>query len=282
MKKQTKIIGFILVALVLIGGGFGVYNHSAHSSVAKQYTQTHIPTLFFHGWGSSYHAEEHMVAAAKKAQVTNGVIRAEVSKKGQVTLVGKLPRKAVNPIVMVDFKNPRQINYHTTGKWVENVLTALQKQYGFTQYNTVSHSAGNEAVMYYLAEIAPTHKKLPQLHKEVNIAGHFDGIRGIDAIKGNSVDKNGKPQEMIKTYRDLLSLRTTFPKNAEVLNIYGNIGDHSDGTVQNDSSKSLQYLVGNRAKSYRNLEIDGKQAQHSKLHSNAQVDKALINFLWAK
>ncbi|MGY0266668.1 alpha/beta hydrolase, partial [Limosilactobacillus fermentum] len=26
----------------------------------------------------------------------------------------------------------------------------------------------------------------------------------------------------------------------------------------------------------------GKQAQHSKLHSNAQVDRYLIDFLWRK
>ena len=37
-----------------------------------------------------------------------------------------------------------------------------------------------------------------------------------------------------------------------------------------------------RAKSYRVLKITGKDAQHSKLHNNAQVDKALINFLWGK
>jgi Uncharacterized protein with an alpha/beta hydrolase fold len=33
-------------------------------------------------------------------------------------------------------------------------------------------------------------------------------------------------------------------------------------------------------KSYREVEIKGKNAQHSKLHENKEVDKLLIDFLW--
>ena len=53
---------------------------------------------------------------------------------------------------------------------------------------------------------------------------------------------------------------------------------------------SNYYLYGNtirdklrsngRAKSYREVEIKGKNAQHSKLHENKEVDKLLIDFLW--
>lgn len=64
--------------------------------VAIKIQITSTPTLFFHGGDSSYHAEEHMVNAAKKAVVTNSVIRAEVSKTGKVTLVGTWPKNAKN------------------------------------------------------------------------------------------------------------------------------------------------------------------------------------------
>ncbi len=77
--------------------------------------------------------------------------------------------------------------------------------------------------------------------------------------------------------------RTTYPQGqVAVLNIIGNIGGHTDGTVPNVSSLSLKYLVGSRAKSYRVLKITGKDTRHSKLHDNKQVDQALIKFLWAK
>lgn len=52
--------------------------------------------------------------------------------------------------------------------------------------------------------------------------------------------------------------------------------------VDNISSLSLKYLVANRAKYYRVVEIKGRNAQHSRLHNNSQVDKVLIKFLWDK
>jgi len=99
------------------------------------------------------------------------------------------------------------------------------------------------------------------------------------------LDSNGKPDKMDSDYRQLLKLREVYPKNQiDVLNIYGDKGDgtHSDGSVSNASSKSLKYLVSDRAKSYREEKITGAQAQHSKLHENKSVDKLLVDFLWRK
>ena len=75
------------------------------------------------------------------------------------------------------------------------------------------------------------------------------------------------------------------PKNqVSVLNIYGDLkdGSDSDGRVSNASSLSEKYLLRNVAKSYQTLEITGKNAQHSKLHQNAKVAQAIINFIWKK
>ena len=46
------------------------------------------------------------------------------------------------------------------------------------------------------------------------------------------------------------------------------------------SAQSYKYLINGRAKSYREVEIKGKNAQHSKLHENKEVDQLLIDFLW--
>ncbi len=96
--------------------------------------------------------------------------------------------------------------------------------------------------------------------------------------------KTGEPQRQDATYKPLLKLRSTFPTNTRVLNIYGDKedGSHSDGDVPVNSAKSLKYLVSGRAKSYREVEIKGANAQHSTLHNNSQVNWELINFLWRK
>lgn len=48
------------------------------------------------------------------------------------------------------------------------------------------------------------------------------------------------------------------------------------------SAQTYKYLINNRAKSYREVELHGKNAQHSKLHENKTIDKELIKFLWHK
>lgn len=281
-KKKITLSTAVAIVLVILG----VFTYSSHVQAAKskKYVQESIPTLFFHGYGSSFRAETQMTGAAKKAGVTKTIVRVNVSPNGYAKIIGSIPKKAKNPIVEVNYDNSKMTNYHTAGLWAKNVIEALQKDYKFKKVNFVGHSMGNMAINYYILDNY-NNKKLPKVNKVVDIAGHFDGIIDVDDEPGDiTLAKNGKPTPMNQFYRELLKLREVYPTNTRVLNIFGdkNDGTHSDGAVSNASSQSLRYLVSGRAKSYREKKIVGKMAQHSKLHENKQVDKILINFLWKK
>lgn len=283
--KKSSLATFIAVVVVLaaiVGGA--VY----HTHKNNQFVRSTSATLFFHGGGSSYHAETGMVNAAKRAGVTNTVIRADVTNSGKVTLHGNMHRGAINPIVEVNYENNRQLDFNKHGLYATNVAKMLKKQYGVTKINMVGHSLGNISIIYYMLQNGQK-KNMPQLQKQVDIAGHFGGLTfdGLpDSIKqpaGMKLNSQGKPNRMNATYKQMTGVRKTYPKGqVDVLNIYGDIGNHTDGRVTNVSSRSLQYLVASRAKSYTELKVTGKKAQHSKLHDNSQVDKALIKFLWQK
>lgn len=281
MKK--KILGPLLILL-----GFVLAGCSNTQDAKSTKVKIGTPTLFFHGGGSSYHAEEHMVSAAKKAGVTKSVIRAEVAPSGKVSLIGNFPKNAKNPIVEVNYENNREMNFSRHGLYATNVVKALQKKYNFKQMNMVGHSLGNISIIYYMLQNSQN-KKLPKLVKQVDMAGHFAGLNfsGVPASirqpKGLKIAKNGKPNKMNASYKQMTKLRKIYPKNqVQVLNIIGDIGGKTDGTVPNVSSLSLKYLVSPRAKSYRVVKFTGKNARHSKLHENAKVDKVLIKFLWNK
>lgn len=281
-KKKITLSTALAIVLVILG----VFTYSSHVQAAKskKYVQESIPTLFFHGYGSSFRAETQMTGASKKAGVTKTIVRVNVSPNGYAKIIGSIPKKAKNPIVEVNYDNSKMTNYHTAGLWAKNVIEALQKDYKFKKVNFVGHSMGNMAINYYILDNY-NNKKLPKVNKVVDIAGHFDGIIDVDDEPGDiTLAKNGKPTPMNQFYRELLKLREVYPTNTRVLNIFGdkNDGTHSDGAVSNASSQSLRYLVSGRAKSYREKKIVGKMAQHSKLHENKQVDKILINFLWKK
>lgn len=295
MKHRGRDITIIIIALfIIISGGIFISkeNREHNQVVNKNIVSKNVPTFFFHGWGSSYHAEEDMVNAIRDAKVTNSILRINVTKKQKVIFHGYLKKNAKNPIIEVNFDDNKLNTYRTNyakgyselgSKYVKAAISAVNKKYHYKNINIVAHSMGNLETAYYFKQYPNLQKYYPVDHF-ISIAGHYDGIIG-ENDKPNSLKlnaKTGKPNIMQPEYRGLLSLRETFPTNTHVLNIFGNLkdGTNSDGDVSNNSAKSLKYLVAARAKSYRNLMIKGKDAQHSKLHNNQEVNKAIIKFLW--
>ena len=283
MRKRSIIAlsTFLFIVLITL---FLVSKLQTRELNSRDYIQSRTPTLFFHGYGSSANAEKHMVEAARQAGVTQSIIIATVDSHAQVTLKGDIPKDAINPIVMVEFKDNRNPNYAQDGEYAAAVVRELQAKYAFKKMNFVAHSMGNMSILFYLLEHAQN-EELPQLQKQVNIANHVNGLEGMDLPANLTILDNhtGQPSAMSDSYQKLLGLREIYPQDqVDVLNIYGDFKNQSDGSVLNVSSRSLKYLVIDNAKSYQEKRVTGPLAQHSQLHENPEVDRLLIDFLWGK
>ncbi|MGQ5709646.1 alpha/beta hydrolase [Lactobacillus sp. PSON] len=294
MNKKAGIISALAIIIVGLAACLGlVLNKTSKNSMISQAKVSQknktikkikigLPTIFIHGYGSSYHAEEHMVNAAVAAGVTNfkNVIRADVASSGQVKLIGDFSKDVENPIVEVNLEQG-----YGDAQDVRNVLEALQNKYNFKEVNLVGHSYGNLMVANYINDNYQI-KTLPTINKVVSIAGHYNGWLGEEAASTSSIKnkKTGEPEKFSSSFKQLLRLRQHYPKQIRVLNMYGDLedGSKSDGSVAVSSAQSYKYLINGRAKSYQEIEFTGKSAQHSRLHRNSQVDKALIEFLWNK
>lgn len=283
MSKRSIIAlpSFLFIALISL---FLIYNRQTKELNSSDYIQSSTPTLFFHGYGSSANAEKHMAEAARQAGVTQTIVTATVDRHAQVTLKGVIPKDAINPIVMVEFEDNRNPDYAQDGEYAAAVVRELQARYGFKKMNFVAHSMGNMSILFYLLEHAQN-EELPQLQKQVNIANHVNGLEGMDLPANLTIldSKTGEPSAMSGSYQKLLGLREIYPQDqVDVLNIYGDFKNESDGSVLNVSSRSLKYLVIDNAKSYQEKRVTGPLAQHSQLHENPEVDRLLIDFLWGK
>lgn len=291
--KKLWILGASIIAIIVIVSLITVgmnkkQSNSKHQERDKhtqhsKYIQSQTPTLFLHGYAGTLNSEKYMVNQTKKKGVTKNVITAVVSNDGQVQLKGKLKKNATNPVVQVVLENNKQGDYDINAKWFKNVLVKLQDEYKIKKFNFVGHSMGNLSFANYMYLYGDDHS-LPQLNKQVNIAGTFNGVLNLnEKVNEISVDKNGKPSRMNQPYQQLLKLKEIYKgKHISVLNIYGDLqdGTHSDGRVSNSSSKSLKYLLGNSPKSYKETKYEGQKAQHSQLHENSKVANELIEFLW--
>lgn len=288
MKSKFTVIVFILIVIVTLIL-FTILNSrqtdkQIHSKVTQN-TNNHVVTLFMHGYGGSENFEKFMVNQAVEKGVTKDVMIARVSRNGDVTFDGSIDKHAKNPIIKIEFENNQNSDFNENARWIKNVLSQLKSQYDVNKFNFVAHSMGNMTFAYYMKNYGDD-KQLPQLQKEVNIAGTFNGVLNLnEMINEINVDRNGKPSKMNNDFKNLLSLKDIYKnKGIDVLNIYGDVqdGTHSDGRVSNSSSKSLKYLLGDSPKSYKESKFTGKTAQHSQLHENKDVANVIIHFLWNK
>ncbi|MCT3342235.1 alpha/beta hydrolase [Lactobacillus johnsonii] len=280
-KKKIYLASFFIAVILFVLAGCGQKTQSVPAkkvTVSLTNTKT-IPTFFFHGWGSSANAETQMANAAKNAGASNTIIQEDVSKNGTVKFKGTISKNAKNPIIKVNLED----NQSGKTSYVKDIITAISNKYHYAKINLVGHSMGNLQIANYINENYDN-KKLPKINKVVSIAGHYDGYLGEEAGQKAKIKnkKNGEPDIYSDGFKQLLPLRKHYPRQIEVLNIYGNKedGSNSDGSVSVASAQSYKYLIDGRAKSYREVEIKGTNAQHSKLHENKEVDKLLIDFLW--
>jgi len=278
MKKTWIWVG-VVVIIAAIAGGFWWQQSQQNAPVTDKVAIGNPATIYLHGFGGGPGSTNTLIKNAEKDGAQK-VLTATVAPSGKVTWTGD-PQKVKHPIIQVLFTNNRNPDYTVDGTWVRNVMRGLKRQYGVTEVNIVAHSMGNMAAMFYATRYG-NDKDVPTLKAYVAIAGHYDGILGRDDQPNRiKLNAQGYPTPVNETYADLVRLRDKFPKNVRVLNLYGNLedGSNSDGRVANNSSRSLKYLVAPSQASYREQMFKGKDAQHSALHQNPAVAKAVDDFL---
>lgn len=273
--KRSKLLACLatLVALFTL----------AACSTQKAAPTSNTPTFYFHGYSGSANSTNHLIQYATTHADAHKVYQAVVAANGSVTLHGSWNKAVAHPIIQVVFTANKNADLHTDAKWVKAVLQAVNRKHHFTQYNVVAHSMGNLACMYYVL-FEQAKFKAPKLVKQVNIAGHFDGIIGMgDRPNQNTLQASGRPAKLDARYKAMLAARKNFPQDqVDILNLFGNLddGSNSDGSVTNVSSRSLRYLLRGRYRSYTEMMFTGKQAQHSQLHENDAVAKAVDDALY--
>nr|WP_199791587.1 alpha/beta hydrolase [Staphylococcus chromogenes] len=288
MKKRIIGLSILLVAVLIIAVVVvSLFQKRSHweEQNKKQYVQEPTPTLFLHGYGGTKNSMKYLINQAEARGVTKDIVVAHVSRDGDVTFDGKISKQATNPIVQIVLDDNTQGDLNENALWIRQVLEKLQQDYHVKQFNFVAHSMGNVSFAQYMVDYGRD-TSLPQLKKEVNLAGTFNGVLGMnEEVNEIQVDRNGKPSHMNPPYQEFMQLKSIYKdKNIDVLNMYGDLldGTHSDGRVSNSSSKSLKYLLGDSPKSYQEVKYEGKEAQHSALHENEEVAQQMIRFLWEK
>lgn len=252
VNKSTRIILDLLILLFAL-----IFARPALAS--SSHPNTHTTTIFVHGYGSNYHAEESMARYLVKKGASNSIIRADVNREGKVTFHGHQVKNSKNPIVEMNYSAhyvpKRSFREHNYSGQLKAVIKADQQKYHTKQINLVGHSMGNMLTVQYMNDNVNNHS-LPTVKHLVILAGG---------------DK--------KPYRSNITsqLDGHLPKGLEVLNVYSNYQNGSDGRVKNSDSRYWKHPFGSAAK-YQEVRLTG--LKHSQLHESQRVNHLLVNFLF--
>ncbi|MCH4170018.1 MAG: alpha/beta hydrolase [Lactobacillus sp.] len=299
VKARFLFLGLCLVLLSVLGACSNQSNSDKASSSQKTTkVKKNVPkiekvgpkvtaVIYLHGYGGSADGMSYLVQQARLHDNNTSDIVATVQDNGDFKLSQAPDPNVQYPLIRVTFSS-NKLMPETTAKIMTRFLKKLKSQYGVQQIDAVGHSAGSVAWIDYAFTAANT-KDQPQLNKLAVMANHVNGYIGQPKVKGvkphtNSLSPVGQPKIELPQYRQLLKRQNHFPKTTAVLNIYGDLedGSDSDGSVTNDSSRSLQYLLGSRPASYTELEIKKNQAGHSQLRENPKVAQAINDFIFKK
>lgn len=272
-------VALLLVTFFTVNGRAATYHSSRDSSP--------IPTVFVHGLKGSPRSTNGMIAyfseyyyGAQRVQTIN------VWPDGTLQVEGEY-QEIDHPLIQINFVN-RNASIPQDNVWLTEALHYIKTVDGVRRFDAVGHSAG----CVTLLQTEMLHRKdLPIMEKFVSIAGTYNGLLGENdyphAVKLNSYyrpDHAYLRDYQYPAFNALVKEGCYFPKDIQVLNIYGDVNDgtDSDGTVTTQSALSLNYILRRQILKIRNVKCTGVEFKHSGLRKSPLVYQQIGQFLWGQ
>lgn len=238
--------------------------------------QTHIPTIFMPGWGTSANSFNQMIGYMQEQHTAGKVMRINVDWLGHIHVYGRLKATDVNPLIQVTFSRNLANTYQPQVKWLNQILILLKQRYGVTQYNAVGHSWGGSALVSQLIRYG-NDTRLPRLNRMVLLGTPVD--EGANHAK--DLFSNGKPKRPTRIYRQLMvdAPHLLANRNAQIDNVYGSTdGEDTDNAVPIVQAQSLRYLTAGRISNYHEILL--KHMNHHQIHTTVRSFKLVTKLLF--
>ncbi|MDT0016241.1 alpha/beta hydrolase [Listeria swaminathanii] len=293
MKKV--IIAIIVLAIIVAGFWIIFLQFEPTKKAAKEPTITAnkttkktenpvseiaIPTLFVHGYSGTANSFGGMInRLADEGDVTKSLVMT-VASDGTVSTEGTYDKFSNNPTIQVIFEDNKSSTENQT-QWIQNVMKELKNNYHIEKVYAVGHSMGGVSLTSYIEKVG-SDKAYPVLEKLVLIGSPLNGlVIGDDGVTAYDLTDKG-PKQSSDRYSEFMKNKQNIPTHLRVLNIAGDTlnGTKSDGSVSVASALSGKFIFEGQAESYKEKIFTGKNAAHSKLHENTDVDAEVANFLW--
>ncbi|WP_047998934.1 alpha/beta hydrolase [Lactiplantibacillus herbarum] len=278
------IIGFLIVGILgRIGYKFWQYGRPQHlkkDEVARTADDSAV-TLFIPGYAGNRFSFGGMLQRFVTSGIANKSLVVMIDRHNHPHVTGHLD--PYRPMVQLVFATPR-VAVRKQAAGVLAVVQYLMAHEHVQTMNLVAHSMGGVVLFQYLTTAAKL-VNLPEVRKVVTIGAPFNDSevgQNTYPIENHPLTASG-PTKTTPVYNYFLRTLQRLPNTITYLNIAGNIGDdaQSDGAVALNSALSLRFLLRPVIDQYQEFVVHGKNARHSRLHENYEVDRQIVQFLYS-
>ncbi|MBC1377142.1 alpha/beta hydrolase [Listeria innocua] len=294
MKKV--ILTIIILAIIITGFGIIFLQFEPTKKAAKEpanattqksskkaenpVSEIAVPTLFVHGYSGTANSFKGMINRLAEDGIVTESLVMTVAADGSISTKGSYDKFSHNPTIQVIFEDNKS-SMVNQAQWIQNVMKELKNNYHIEKVDAVGHSMGGVSLTSYIEKVG-SDKSYPVLENLVLIGAPLNGlVVGDNGVTAYDLTDEG-PKQSSERYSEFMKNKQKIPTNLQVLNIAGDMldGTKSDGSVSVASALSGKFIFEGQAKSYEEKIFTGKNAAHSKLHENTDVDAKVANFLW--
>lgn len=259
MRKSQKVL--ILVVTFVIGI-FAVASYSwTRSSVTTLQNRQKSelsPVIMIPGSSASINRFDTLVKKINKDEKQqHSLLKVKVFNNGKISYYGRIRRGDKEPFIVVGFENNKDgyNNIKKQAKMFSKAFNQLKQAYNFNNFKGIGHSNGGLIYTYYLEHYF--NERQIQIKRLMTIGTPY-----------NFAEPTSRKTEMLK---DFIKYRKNLPSNLIMYSIAGSENYVEDGLVPVSSVLAGKYIYQGIVKSYTQITVTGKLAQHSALPQNSEV-----------
>lgn len=260
MKNKQRIL-FILLPLLfvlLLAVPAASWSQSNAKRLQEQKNSPLAPIIMIPGSSATVNRFDQLASRINQEDRQNhSLLKVKVFNDGHMTFAGSIRPNDRQPFIVVGFENNHDgySNIKKQGKMFNQAFKALVRRYNFNHFSGIGHSNGGLVYTDFLENYYNGHSV--QINRLMTIGTPY-----------NFAETSSRETEMLHDFR---TRRNKLPKNLIMYSIAGTENYVKDGIVPVSSVQAGKFIYQGVVKSYTQITVTGRLAQHSALPQNGEV-----------
>lgn len=268
MNKKIRyiFIAVIFAFILVLAIPATSWSKSNATALQKRYESPLSPIIMIPGSSATVNRFDTLIQRINQIDHKNhSLLKVKVFNDGHITYAGSIRERDTQPFIVVGFENNHDgySNIKKQARMFNQAFNQLTRRYNFNHFNGIGHSNGG---LIYTAFLENYYKgQNVRINKLMTIGTPY-----------NFAETRSRQTEML---HDFIKNRNRIPDNLIMYSVAGTQNYVADGLVPVSSVEAGKYIYQGTAKSYTQITVTGRLAQHSALPQNNEVIELIQRYI---